>query len=213
MADTHYPSFSETMQSLIDAAVDRRYFIRPGVIVEFDAATNLAKVRPAIKAKEVVDGKADYVQLPKIIRVPVVVPYAQTAGLCLTLPLRPGDECVLLFSDVFIDEFVKRGSCGGECAAPECCGGDNLTTHVRMHDLTDAICLPGVISQPCKLPEWNTDAIELRNKDRTAFISLNEDTCITVKTTGSVAIECDGAMKFAAGENVTVNGREIHLNP
>ena len=42
----------------------------------------------------------------------------------------------------------------------------------RSHDLTDAICIPGIISNPQAVPGYSTDHIELRDRERTQYLSL-----------------------------------------
>lgn len=171
MADNREVSESVAMDLLLSGHSSGLYFCRPGIIEEFDPAANLAVVRPAIQAKVTPrEGQPQYITFPTIIRVPVVIPYAQKAGLCITVPIRKGDECLLLFSDRMIDNFVKTGG----IVKPECCGGDNKTSEPRQHDLTDAICIPGIISQPFKVKNWNTEAIEMRTVDGKNYVRVGE---------------------------------------
>lgn len=189
--DNREPTTEIAFARLLRGIVAGMHFCRPGYIEKFDAATQLAEVTPAIMMKYSADGEVEYRKLPVLINVPVVVPFVQALGLALTLPIRPGDECLLVFSDRAIDDFLENGAQAGN-AKPECCGGDNKTTEPRIHHLSDAICIPGIISQPQKLPNWSGEAIELRNRDRTAFISLNANADITIQTVGAVTIRADG---------------------
>jgi hypothetical protein len=195
------------------------YFCRPGFVEKFDAATQLAEVTPAIMMKYSVDGKVEYRKLPKLENVPVVIPFVQTLGLALTLPIKPGDECLLVFCDRGMDDFLEKGAQQGN-AKPEACGGENKTTEPRMHHLADAICIPGIISLPQVLPAWSTEAIELRNRDRTAYISLNANTNIAIQTTGNIAIQAGGTIDVTAGGEIGIQaggdlvekGANIRLN-
>lgn len=189
---------------LVEAIIATMFFCRPGIIEEFDPETNLAKCRCAIQAKISLKGKVEYRTMPIIVRVPVIIPFAQVAGLCLTLPLQKGDECTLLFSDRFIDNFVNRGG----IVPPESAGVNNQTTEIRMHSQTDAICLPGIISQPNRLPAWNTEAIELRDKNRETFISLGKDKSISISAPGGVTITSGKSIEMRAEENITSRAGE-----
>lgn len=189
MSDYLCPTDNDAQRLMMQAVAAELRCALPGFIEEFDPETNLAKVRPAIKAKISIDGEIKYEKLDVIIRVPVVIPYGQIAKLCLTVPIKKGDECTLVFSDRMIDNFIKEGAKGGECVAPECCGGANKTSEPRTHSLADAICFPGCVSQPYKIPEWNTEAIELRNYDRTAYISLDTDGKLSIKAPGGMHID------------------------
>lgn len=171
MADYLSPSENDAPNLQVLSVLSDLRFSMPGIVEEFDAETNLVKVTPAIKAKISVDGKVEYKKLPLILKVPVVIPCAQNAGLCLTIPIKKGDDCLLIFSDRMIDNFVKDGTVNGP-VSPECCGGDNKTSEPRMHHLTDAVCIPGILSIPTKIPNWNPEHMELRTKDGKNFIRV-----------------------------------------
>lgn len=187
MADNHEPTEATAAERLVRGILSGLYFCRPGYVEFFDHVTQLAEVTPAIMSKRVKDGKAEYVKFPVLVKVPVCVPYAQTLGLALTLPIRKGDDGWLIFSDRFLDDFLQNGAQQGT-AKPEACGADNLTTEPRMHSLSDAWFLPGVITQPRKIPNWNNNALEIRNFNRECFISMGADKNITIQTTGNVRV-------------------------
>ncbi len=201
MSDYRCPAEGETEKLAFQDALSKMHFCRPGKILEFDPDSFLATVMPAIKAK-VSDGKkVEYTDLPKIIRVPVVVPYSPVAGLCLTVPIREGDPCLLLFSDRFMDDFIDRFEQGGKAVNPEACGRDNLTTRVRMHHLTDAICIPGLYGQPDRIPGWNNDAIEMRTHDGKTYVRLG---------TGGYGIRLTSGVGFdAGGSDIRMQGGKI----
>ncbi len=168
MASRIFPSESESLESIISQMLAQANFNLPGIVEEFNSDTQMAKVIPAIKRK-VVDGKKiEYVKMPIILNVPIVIPCVQMAGLLLTLPIRKGDEGTIFFSDRFIDNFVEKGG----FQPPECCGADNKTTEPRAHSLTDAQFFPGIITKPNAIPNWNTEAMELRTKDGKNYIRL-----------------------------------------
>jgi hypothetical protein len=108
--------------------------------------------------------------LPPVANVPVVLPFAQGAGLLLTLPIRGGDECLIVFADRSLDNFVQSGG-----VQPSVATASEDTTTPRSHSLADAICIPGIISNPQAVPEYNTDNIELRDRERVQYISLGPE--------------------------------------
>jgi len=140
----------------------------PGVIQSFDPATQTATAQPAIKMRVNLGEGVKQMDLPVITNIPVVLPFAQTAGLLMTLPIKAGDECLLIFSDRSIDNFLQMGGVQPAVGA----GPDDTTTTPRSHSLTDAICIPGVVSNPKAVPEYNADNIEIRDKERKQYISL-----------------------------------------
>ena len=86
----------------------------PGMVESFDARTQTAVVRPAVKRK----GMA----LPVIRDVPVFMPVSFT--------VNPGDACLLVFADFDIDAWMASGE------AEELVSG-------RMHALSDAFAFVG----------------------------------------------------------------------
>lgn len=171
MLDKVTPTDVESMRNVaMSVAADMRCAM-PGFIEKFDPDTNLAEVTPAIERKDIINGAVKYVRLPIIVQVPILLPAAQGKDLFITIPIQEGDECWLIFSDRFLDNFIERGEYG----PPEAQGPDNLNTVPRIHHLADAVCIPCSISQPKNIPEWNTENIEIRNRDRTIYTSLGEE--------------------------------------
>lgn len=209
--DNREATTGAALDRLVRGIAGGLYFCRPGYIEKFDAENQLAEVTPAVMLKYSADDSVEYRKMPKLINVPVVVPFVQTLGLALTLPIRPGDECLLVFADRFIDDFIENGAQSG-CAKPEAKGGRNSNTEPRAHHLTDAICIPGIVTQPQILPDWNTEAVEIRNRPRTAYISLRPDGDIAIRTVGNIAIRADGDIDIEAGGDLVEKGGKILLN-
>lgn len=203
MASRVFPTESEAQESTIERMLAEAFCCLPGVVEKFDAATQLAEVTPAIQRKIIQrNGKPKYEKIKPITKVPVVVPYVQKLGLLITLPIAKGDEGILVFSDRMIDNFVKKGG----IQPPECCGADNQTTEPRAHSIIDAIFIPGIITKPNVVKSWNNEALEIRNKDRTCFFSMNKNCNITIITTGSTAVKTDGDISMNANGKVSVCG-------
>lgn len=129
----------------------------PGIIVSFDAATQTATVQPAIK--RIFTGLGA-VNLPLCVDVPVAFPGG--GDFFLTFPVKQGDECILLFSERAIDYWHVSG-------------GTQLPAEYRLHDLSDAIAVVGLNSQPKKLSNLQMDGAELRSRDRSTYIRLSSD--------------------------------------
>ena len=70
----------------------------PGIVASFDARTQTAAVRPALKGKTA---------LPLIRDVPVFFPGARDSA--VTFPVSAGDECLLVFTDCDLDSWFENG--------------------------------------------------------------------------------------------------------
>lgn len=97
------------------------------------------RVQPAIR--EVVTG-SDYtpvsIPLPELLDVPIVLPRA--GDYVITLPVRAGDECLVIFADQCIDAWWQNG-------------GVQNQMERRRHDLSDGFAILGTWSQP---EDWSS---------------------------------------------------------
>jgi len=130
----------------------------PGIITYFDSVEQVVNVQPAI-AENVVQSNGTVVstQLPELLDVPIVIP--QCAGYALTMPIAVGDECLVIFGDMCIDAWWQSGGVQGQVER-------------RRHDLSDAFAIVGIASQPNVLPNYNTEAMELRTHDGNTKIKI-----------------------------------------
>ena len=175
----------------------------PGVVVDFDPTTNLAKVQPAIRMHLTnSSGAASYIPLPIIENVPICLPHSLIGGLYLTVPILAGDLGLIIFSQRAIDNVVQFGGIQNPLN----------TVEDRHHDLTDAMFLPGLSTVPEALAGWNQAAVEIRNSAGTVKLSISTtglvltasdgtDTTTMTLTKSGVAVTGGGA-----GGQVTVTG-------
>ncbi|MDF7681178.1 Gp138 family membrane-puncturing spike protein [Enterobacteriaceae bacterium ESL0689] len=105
--------------------------------------------------------------LPPLVDVPVG--FYRGGGFCVTVPLKPGDEGLAIFSERCIDGWFVSG----QQSAP-------LDT--RFHDYSDAFFLPQGSSRPKKIPAYSTDALSMQTDDGATFIRI---------TPGKITIQGD----------------------
>ena len=70
-------------------------------------------------------------------------------------------------------------------------------------DLTDAMCFPGVITNPEAISNYNNEAIEIRNDDGTTKITVSEN---------DLQFTQGGATLILSGNNITMNAGKIIMN-
>src|ERR1017187_2232600 len=102
--------------------------------------------------------RTNSVTLPVLADVPVCVPSG--GGFSFTLPIQPGDECLVVFSDSSLDSWFQSG------------GINNVAISQRRHHLSDAIAIFGLRSTPRALTDYSTDSAQLRSDDGTVVIDL-----------------------------------------
>lgn len=152
---------SATLLDAIRAVVseDRKtlHTALPGIVQEFDAATQTARVRPAIKRVWIDEGPKD---LPDCVDVPVQFP--RGGGFVLTFPVAPGDECLLVFAERAVDNWFTDG-------------GTQEPAEVRFHDLSDGFAIMGFSSlgrAVAGVAGVAGDAVELRTLDGTTVLRV-----------------------------------------
>ena len=106
----------------------------PCIVQKYNMAQNTVDCKPAIReriAKS--NGEVAYVELPMLINVPVVFP--STANAHMIFPIAKNDECLVIFSDLSIDNFWLKGSVQNP-------------VENRRHDLSDGVAIPCNLSLP-----------------------------------------------------------------
>lgn len=144
--------------TLMDSIFSRMRVSIPGIISKFDADTQTAEVQIALR-EHVQQENMQYAwtEIPPLLDVPIVFP--RGGGYALTFPVKKGDECLIVFSDMCIDSWFSMS-------------GIQNQIEKRRHDLSDAIAIVGLSSQPRKLKDYSSKHVELRNEDRTEFIRM-----------------------------------------
>lgn len=182
------------LREMIDRALSRINTALPGVIDAFDAATQTATVIPAIKMRVNVDGTESFMDLPPIINAPLIFPFASTAGFALTLPVKKGDPCIILFSQRSIDNWHDKGG----IQPPE----EGVAS--RHHDLTDALVLMAASPLPDVLGAWEADGVELRNREKTTRVTVKDTTVVAAAGTSILTLNVNGTATLVAPTKVTV---------
>ena len=100
----------------------------PCIVQSYNAANGTVECQPAVREKIINQNEEiEYKNLPLLINVPVVFPSSDSWS--VTFPIKKGDECLVFFSDLSIDNFWEKG---------------NVQNPVedRRHDLSDGIAIP-----------------------------------------------------------------------
>lgn len=134
--------------------------VRIGVIQSFDASKQTVTVKIAQKQVTSIqpDGTKTLADYPLLLVVPVVFPSG--GGFTMTFPIAAGDECVVLFNDRELDNWLLSGA------------GFAPTTG-RIHDLADGIAVVGLHSNPRALAGVSTTAAQIRSTDGQTLVELS----------------------------------------
>lgn len=133
----------------------------PGIIQSFDAKTQTVTVQPTLREHVVKeDLSKEWVNLPLLLDVPIVAPRA--GGYSLTFPIKEGDECLVVFLDSCMDAWFNSG-------------GIQNQIEKRRHDLSDAVAILGMWSQPNVISNYSIDSTQLRSDKGNSYIDLKEN--------------------------------------
>lgn len=143
---------NQVLSNVMNETMFRTRCCIPCIVQSYNADENTVECQPAVRERIIKeDGSTEYVNLPLLINVPVVFP--SSAAFSLKFPIANGDECLVVFSDLSIDNFWLHS-------------GVQNPVEVRRHDLSDGIAIP------CKLSTVKNDtaspvSIEVANNDVT----------------------------------------------
>lgn len=137
------------------AVVNEIHTALPGEIVSFDGAT--ATVKP-IGQYVTSDGVS--LSYPTITEAPVCFPYCQSTGVGIAFPVKKGDSCIIIISEVELDAWRSGAASEGSLR----------------FDLTSAMVIPGLL-------DGGSDAA-VRATKQNAVIVTGGDTEIVVSGNG-----------------------------
>lgn len=154
------PDLTQVLLALKRQVVKEVNCARVGVIQAWDAASNTVTV--LIAQKQVTstkpDGSTTIADYPTLLHVPVA--FQGGGGFTATFPIRPGDECVVVFNDRELDNWQANGP-------------GIVPTSQRIHDLSDGMAFVGIRNSTRALENISTTAAQLRSDDGESFVELN----------------------------------------
>lgn len=171
----------------------------PGIVESFDAEKQTVSVQPTITENiQVGEEAAKATPLPVLTDIPICFPRA--GGYSLTLPIKKGDECLLVFADMCIDGWWQSGGVQ-----------DQMET--RRHDLSDAFAIIGTTSQPRKVNGYSSENLQIRTDDANVVIELDKNSSsVNIKCSGNLSIEVGGNISIKSGGETTMRGAKININ-
>lgn len=184
-------------------AADIMFRIRcaiPAIIQSYDPGTNTVEAQPAIRERLVLeDGSIQYLNLPLLINVPVVFPSSSSAH--ITYPIGKGDECLIIFSDLAIDNFWTSGSVQNP-------------VEVRRHDLSDGIAIPCSLSVTRARGAGNGMNIQgskVTIKSDKAYVEVAPTTVKVIQGDTTITVDGTSTVLSAAETSITMSNAGINF--
>lgn len=149
----------EMLRVAMDGLLSQVWTSLPGYIVSYDATSNTATVQLGVQGQIAgPDQTPKSVNYPVLSGVPVIFP--RGGGATLTFPIAAGDECWVSFACRAIGGWKQSG-------------GIQPPNDSRRHDLSDAVCHIGPMSQANRIASISTSTVQLRSDDGVAFVELD----------------------------------------
>ena len=165
------------------AVVNEVHTALPGKIISYSATSGTASIQPVGKYRTARGKALDY---PIITEVPIVFPYCYRADVGIAFPVVKGDTCLIIVSEIELDEWRKGASSEGSLR----------------FDLSSAIAIPGLLKTGSK--------IAAKASDRRAVIIGAPGTEVCVSSEG-VEIGV-GEVTFAVSESGIAVGGDLLVN-
>lgn len=149
-------SLFQAVENQIKRAQSNIYTALPAKVISFDGHTVSCQVmvnRVAANGQEIT--------IPPLVDVPAQFPHA--GGFCITVPIKAGDEGLVIFSSRCIDGWFASGNASKPL--------DN-----RINDLSDGFFIVGCNSVPNKIPDFYHDGVSMQTDDGQTHIRLTEGT-------------------------------------
>lgn len=173
---------SLTFKALQKAIACNMRVCMPGIIKNFYPATQTVDVQITVYDKikpNLPNNLNGYnpttgdIKIPMLLDCPLLVERA--GDYAMTLPVASGDECLVIFADMNINQWFSNG------------GTENIQQKLRRHSLSDGFAILAPSSVPKSIPNYQTNAMEMRNLERTKYIKI-DPSAVTVQSDAQVDI-------------------------
>lgn len=174
--------------------------VRVGIVKSFNPTAQTVTVQLAINENIKVntpDGQGNIVPVPTpttidlLTDVPVLM-YGG-GGFSVCPPITAGDECIVLFSDNCINSWWANG------------GVQNQEVS-RRHNLSDGIAIVGLRSQPHKITNYNSSALEIRSDDDNTKISVSPGSVVVTPDGGTTEITLVAGVATVKAASIVFDG-------
>lgn len=171
ISDRTQSTVEQQMRMLGGFGIDLRV-AAPGIIQSVDFEHQTCTVQLAVRERLNYDGDLQWTDIPVLPDVPFFI--YSGGGYCVTLPIQPGDECLVIFGDNCMDAWWQSG-------------GVQNQVEMRRHDLSDGFAVVGFRSQPNTVSGYSSGTAQIRNASGDACIEISGST-INIRASGGVNI-------------------------
>ena len=207
---TMLQELSQEIEETARMVVNEVHTALPGEILFFDPKSGTASVRPV---GEFVTTDRKKLAYPTVTEAPVLFPFCEQAGVGITFPIKKGDSCLIVVSEVELDAWRSGAAAEGSLR----------------FDLSSAVVIPGLIRTGGGIIEKavKQEAVLLRapgveiSVSRDGVETKAGDTCFTmaknsaqieigntklILSNGVIQAQADGMELCVSGSGIAVRG-------
>lgn len=192
---------SEQWRQAVRQALTEARHACPGFLTEdMDVAKQTVTVQLAVQERVRVQDslKAQWWDVPPMVFVPVMTP--RGGGYGVTLPLKKGDEGMVIFCDACIDLWWASGQTNSPVADNTgVSSGSQRQNEVRRHYPHDCGFYPGLWSQPNVLENYSADSLQVRTDDGATVIDVSKTDGVTITTNVAVQLTAPAVSASVSG--------------
>ena len=183
----------EQLRRIMDTVAFDLRVACPGIIRSVDPARQTCTVQLAIRERlKRGEGRVENVDIPELLDVPFFV--YTGGGYCLTLPVKPGDDCLVVFGDNCMDAWWQSG-------------GVQNQVERRRHDLSDGFAIVGFRSQPAVVSGYSAKTAQLRNKSGDAYIEISGSD-INIVAAGKINVQSSSDMNISSNKSLSMHSTD-----
>lgn len=177
----------EAMRVILDSLQSQLWTALPCIVNSVNLTEMTIEAQPTIQGSITDEkGVVTFVNMPLLVDVPICFPSA--GGFILTLPIKAGDEVLVILASRCIDAWWQSG-------------GIQKPMESRMHDLSDGFAVPGPRSLPKKVSSISSTGAQLRNDAGTTYVEISADG--KIKLVSPSEIDVTGNFKVTGNVNVS----------
>ena len=170
--------FTAEIEQTAKAVVNEIHTALPGEIVSYNAGVGTATVKP-IGKYVTSDGKE--LNYPTITEAPVCFPFCQNAGVGIAFPVKKGDSCIIIISEVELDSWRSGADSEGSLR----------------FDLTSAMVIPGLL-------EGGNEASEKAAKENSVIVTAGD---VTLSVSGDgCKVDTGSTVMNITDDGVSIKG-------
>jgi hypothetical protein len=174
------PTLAQVMREAVEYRLRDLNTAMPAKITMYDSSKQTVDVQPLINSLQLTSEGEDLEEtLPVMPDVPVMFP--RNGEYFMTFPLKVGDVVLLIFNQRSIDKYTANTS--GDPVNPE---------DFRLHDLSDAIALPGFFPFGESIKDIDTSRMAL-GKDKGGMQIHIDGSSVEIDNGGGTTVKFDGA--------------------